>query len=94
MNRYIIIISSARMPANCLGIYRRIGLLEVTPEAYEQDRSGVRRLRIDTRAKGVVRIVATWERLNVGKTDKCAFIRALTEAQALLATLENARAAA
>lgn len=44
---------------------------------------------ISLRAKGVKRIVATWEKLNVGKTDRCAFNRALNEAEALADKLNS-----
>jgi len=37
---------------------------------------------ISDRARGVVRVVETWEARNVGKTDRCAYAIAWNEAQA------------
>ena len=47
---------------------------------------------ISRRARGVVRVVATWERCNVGKTDRCAFSKARAEARALAAQLNAGNA--
>jgi len=44
---------------------------------------------ISTHARGVVDVVETWERLNVGKTDRCAYARALAEAEALAAKIND-----
>lgn len=80
MNHFIIQTAAAHMPAKCWGKYRRIAIIEVT--------SGVERVSmISDRAKGVVRVVRTWERLFSGTTDRCAYRRALAEATDYLATL-------
>ena len=86
--RFVVITSAAQMPNSCWGIYRRVGVLEVKADVDE------RKLSIDTRRKGVVRIVSTWEKLNVGSTARCAYQRALADAHALVAELNAARAAA
>lgn len=80
---YIIQTAAACMPARCWGRYRRVAVLEVT--------GGVTRVAmISSRARGVVRVVSTWERLSVGKTTRCAYQRALLEARELVAELELA----
>jgi hypothetical protein len=44
---------------------------------------------ISERAKGVIRVVQTWENLNVGKTDKCAYSRALRVAEMMAKRLTD-----
>jgi hypothetical protein len=44
---------------------------------------------LSERARGVVRVVATWEKLNVGKTARCAYQRALADAIELAAELNS-----
>ena len=86
--RFVVLTAAAAMPNSCWGIYRRVGVVEIAADADE------RRLTIDERRKGVIRVVSTWERLNVGRTARCAYQRALAEAEALVADLNAARAAA
>ena len=76
---YIVKDSAARMPSTCKGRYRHVAVMEVEP--------GTVPAMISTRARGVRRIVQTWDRLNVGQTDRCAFMRALAEADRLAAQL-------
>ena len=80
---YIIKTAAANMPASCWGRYARIAVLEV--EAGIQDVS-----MISERARGCIQIVKTWEKLNVGSTERCAFSRAMAEAEALCAELNGA----
>jgi len=81
---YIVQDATAQMPSSCRGRYRRVAVLEVA--------EGVKSASmISERAKDVVRVVKTWEKLNVGKTDRCAFRIALAEAEALAERL-NAEA--
>ncbi len=80
-HHYIIKVSSACMPVRCWGDYVRIGLLEVEPGVTEVS-------MISERARGVVRVVATWEKLNRGATNRCASARAYAEAERLKAKLE------
>ena len=73
---YQIMTSSERMPSNCRGRYRRVAVVETETE----DRPAM----ISPRARGVIRIVQEWRDLNEGKTDRCAYQRALAEAEQLL----------
>jgi hypothetical protein len=61
ISRFIIQTAAAHMPSSCKwGPYRRVAVLEV--------RDGVEWVAmISDRARGVVRVVATWERCNVGR---------------------------
>jgi hypothetical protein len=61
------------MPSSCKGRYRRVAVLEVP--------IGVETAII--RNSTNVRIVETWEGCNVGKTDRCAYAIALSEAEKL-----------
>jgi hypothetical protein len=87
MSNYIVKTAAAAMPNNCWGTYRRVAVLEV------QD--GVADVAmISARARGVVRVVATWEKCNVGHTARCAYQKALAEAHALAAAHASDAAAA
>ncbi len=79
--RYIVMTASAKMPSSCKGHYRRVGVVELAPGTTEYPK-----MMID-RAKGIARIVETWERLNVGKTERSAYAVACREAEALAARL-------
>lgn len=79
---YIVMTAAAAMPATCWGKYRRVAVVEV-------EQGAAWPAMISERARGVVRIVATWERRNVGTTERCAYARALTEAQELADKLNN-----
>ncbi len=84
--RYVVRHSAASMPGSCWGEYRRIAILEVV-------NGGVNPRMISARARGVVRIVQTWEKLNVGRhapTGACAFSRAWREAVDLCGELNRA----
>lgn len=72
---YVVKTSSARVPMSCRGSYAHIAVMEVL--------EGIEPKMISERARGVVRIVETWWALNVGKTEKCAYRRALAEAEEL-----------
>ncbi len=80
-SEFVILSSAAKMPAGCWGEYRRVGLLEV--------RKGFKPKQISQHPKGVIRIIKTWEKLNVGKTNRCAFQKALEEAESLCAKMEH-----
>jgi hypothetical protein len=82
---FIVQTASAKMPSSCWGQYRRVAVLEVA--------GTVKRVSmISSRARGVKAIVETWEKLNVGSTERCAYRRALREAIELAEKL-NAGAA-
>ena len=76
---YIVMTASAKMPSSCKGQYRRVAVVEAEP--------GVVPAMISERAKGLVRIVQTWEACSVGKTERSAFARAKAEADAMAARL-------
>jgi len=79
---YIVQTAAAQMPQSCKGSYRRIAVIEV--------KKGLKRVSmISDRAKGVIRIAETWERLNVGTSPRCAYQKALAEAEALCAKLNR-----
>jgi len=78
---YIVKHSAACMPSSCWGTYRRIAVLEVV--------KGAKPRMISNRAKNVVRVVQTWEKLNCGKTSLCAFDRALLHAKEVAAKLQG-----
>jgi hypothetical protein len=82
MSRYIVKTAAAQMPQSCWGTYRRVAVMEVV---------GPEPRMISENAKGVIRIVKTWEKRNVGKTKKSAYERALAEAHELVKQLNNAR---
>lgn len=76
---YVVRSAAARMPSSCWGTYRRVAVLEVV--------RGYQPPRIDARCAGVVEITATWERRHVGGTSRCAYARALAEAEVMAARL-------
>lgn len=76
MSHFIVQDAAAPMPSSCKGHYRRVAVLEVQDGLLYVS-------MISPRARGCVRVVATWERLNVGSTERCAYRRALAEAQAM-----------
>lgn len=87
MSTYFIVqTASASMPRSCWGKYKRVAVLEVPVGV-------VKASAISERAKDVVRIVETWDRLSVGKTSRCAYAKALAEAQVLADSLNSQRPA-
>jgi hypothetical protein len=81
---YIVMTAAAKMPQSCWGVYRRVAVVEVE--------KGARPKMISERAIGVVRVSAIWERLNVGKTERCAYAQALKDAEQLCAKLNKKQA--
>ena len=76
---WIVMTSSAQMPASCKGRYRYIGLVRLTPDYAA---NGQFPLMISDRAKGVAQV----ERLgpyHVGQTERGAYQKALKEAYQL-----------
>ena len=80
MTHYIVQTALAKMPNSCWGTYRRVAVLEV--DAVCQSVS-----MISDHARGCRRVVRTWERCNVGTTDRCAYAQALAAAYELAAEL-------
>jgi hypothetical protein len=86
-HKAIVMEASTTPSANCWGRYKRVAVVVIDSDVLRDfDRSFPR--CISARARGVVRIVRVWERLNVGSTDRCAYRRALDEAEEL-ATATN-----
>ena len=84
MGKYIVISSSAKMPSSCRGRYRRVGVVELEPGVEGPP------TMLSSRSRQVKPVVETWERLNVGTTERCAYQRALREADALAHQLNTA----
>jgi hypothetical protein len=80
---FAVLTAAACMPSTCWGTYRRVAVVEILKGAAPK--------MISTRAKGVVRIVKTWEALNVGKSARCAYRRAIVEAKAIVDELNAQR---
>lgn len=81
-NPYIVMTAAAAMPSSCWGTYRRVAVVELDLEACEKYNIKEPKM-ISEHARGIKRIIAVWEKCNVGKTARCAYQRALAEAQAL-----------
>jgi hypothetical protein len=73
---YIVMHRSTHMPSKVKAPYRRVGVVEVEA-GFEGEPT-----MLSKRARGVVRIVTTWERLHARGKDT-AFTRAMADAQAL-----------
>jgi len=69
MTEFIVKTATAKMPTSVKHPYARVAVLEIE--------HGAQPKMISDRARGVVRVVRTWEKLSVGKTERCAFRRAL-----------------
>lgn len=79
---YLIQTSSAHMPNSCWGVYRNVAILEVD--------SILRRhvSMISDHARGVVEVYRHLGHHHVGSTARCAYQRALAEAERILDRLE------
>lgn len=84
---FIVKTASACMPSSCWGRYGKIAVMEVL-----KDRGLDEPKMISERARGAVRVVKVWDRLHVGKTERCEFAKALKEASALAAELNGEEA--
>lgn len=80
--RFLVMTAAACMPRNCWGKYKRVAVVEIDPTALA-DLGLTKPKQISERARGVVRIVETWERQHVGTTQRSAFFRALAQARDL-----------
>jgi hypothetical protein len=76
--RYIVMTSSAKVPSSWKwhAAYRRVAVVETNLKEGEPKFIG-------DHARGVIRIVETWERCHVGKTERDEFSRAYRDAEAL-----------
>jgi tRNA G37 N-methylase Trm5 len=78
MKRYIVMTAAAKMPSSLrFGRYGKVAVVECNPECEHHPK------QIHPRHKSVKRIVEVWDRQNIGITDRCAFQRAIAEAEAL-----------
>jgi hypothetical protein len=81
-HKAIVMEAAANMPSSCKGRYKRVAVVVIDSDVLRDfDRAFPH--CISARARGVVRIVRTWEKLNAGSTDRCAYRRALDEAERL-----------
>ena len=81
MEKFIVMSAAACMPGSCWGIYKRVAVVELDPEFVGTPKM------ISAHARGCKKVVRTWERRNVGLTERCAYQKALAEAQALANSL-------
>ena len=79
---YHLVTSRACMPPSCRGDYRRVAILRVDRHEHVTDWAP-----LTIREQRGVEIVQTWEKCNVGKTERCAYKRALAAAAAKLYAL-------
>lgn len=84
-NNYIVMTASAKMPSSVMSRYGRVAVVEV------EDPYVVPKM-IGEHARNVRQVVQTWERRYWGTTDRCAFYRALAEANQLAARLNQEQA--
>lgn len=83
---WIVMSSSAHMPASCRGSYRNVALVQLNQEFTSHDRTPK---MISARARGVLRLVHMGHHFD-GTTDRCAFARTEAEAQRRAFALNNA----
>lgn len=75
-----IVQTAATRTGSRFGEYRRVAVLEVPAGTTSAS-------MISERSRDVIRVVETWERLNVGTTARCAYERAYAAASKLAAEL-------
>jgi hypothetical protein len=80
---YIVMTASAKMPTTCWGRYGRVAVVRL-----EDGFEGTPKM-ISERARGVEEVVALWDRQHIGSTTRCAFSRALAEAEAMCEELNS-----
>ena len=76
MKEAIVMVRTAKMPATCWGRYARVGVVIVDRDIVPEGEPAM----LSKRARGVVRVVETWEACHVGTTERCASARAFAEA--------------
>lgn len=82
MRKFIVMTSSARMPNSCYGVYGNVAVVELSV-------MGKMPKSIDERHKSIASIPFYRGKLNVGSTEKCAFRRALAQANRIAAELNH-----
>jgi hypothetical protein len=83
---WIVMTSSAAMPAGCWGRYRRVALVKVDQWHTARDMVPA---RISERTRGILRLIDMGHH-NVGTTPRSAYQRTLAEAQRRAIELNNA----
>lgn len=71
--RFLVMTASTQAPRSAKRPYRRVALVET-------DGSGIWPKMISSHARGIKRVVETWEKLSVGSTSRCAYQQALAAA--------------
>jgi hypothetical protein len=84
---YVVTTASAAMPSSCMGQYRHVRVVKV---CYYDWVRGLRPTSI--RSKQVLQVVSDTGPWNVGKTERCAYAKALVRANELASRLNNAPA--
>lgn len=85
MNGFIVMVSAASMPTTCWGVYKRVAVVEV-------DDVNKMPAMISERARGLRRIVQTWERVSWrGGTPRSVSYKTLVEAYKLADELNAER---
>lgn len=82
---WVVMTSSAQMPSSCRGRYRRVALVQLCQEYTAKN---LRPAMISDRARGVLQ-VRDLGKHSVGRTDRCAYARALASAAAMAEQLNN-----
>ena len=83
---WIVMTSAACMPQSCKGRYRNVALVQLNQHYTAHDLCPA---MISERARGVLRVIRMGHH-SVGKTVRCAYARALVEAERRAAELNNA----
>jgi hypothetical protein len=83
MSEYIVMTASAQMPSSCKGIYKKVAVCEVE--------AGVIPKMISERAKGMIRIVALWDKRHAGGGDRTAFALAVVAANQMAKDLTEGK---
>ena len=74
----IVVTKSASMPSSCKGHYRKVYVVDLSPDAAAL---GYIPPQVRQGGKHIISIVRDLGPHNVGKTDRCAFARAVKEAE-------------
>lgn len=80
---YIVMTRSTKMPSKVKARYRKVAVVELMP-GFENEPA-----MISERARGVKRIVKLWDHQNVGKNIRSAYAKAVAEAKAMAAQLNE-----
>ncbi len=84
----VVMTSSAKMPSSCWGRYRNVRVVEINH--YDLNVRGWDWRPASVQAKEVVRVYRSYGPQSEGKTDRCAYRRALVEAQTLADSINSA----